>query len=151
MNGRVELGGPAHCELVSLQHGEQSGWRWHLDTPNRNDPCQRLAPCHVRVRGWIAPDDGRLETRRLPMVAVRETGLTRSYRLNEWRGDVIKKVLGLTPSEHTDWTCGFDLAIQEFGQIEVGFDLEGSLTWVWQVRLLAAAPDEASAHGRAPA
>src|SRR5688572_1417164 len=96
--------------------------RWRLDS------AQMLAGANsLRLRGWAVPLDGKRAT-----VIVRSSGTTYRQPLNDWRPDVLRRVMAIDPEKHKDEVCGFNFALDEVGSsVEIGVEYGDTVFWAW--------------------
>lgn len=102
---------------------------WTLDAPQSLVAYEATDPLRFRLRGW-ALADGDLPVR----VAVRYGDVTRCYRLDVDRGDVVQKILNQEPDGHPKLNCGFDLSLEAVPELEFGFEVDARFTWIYTMR-----------------
>lgn len=125
--------GPSY-EIVALPKPLRPLPSWHLDLPAPLVPCETDGAGRLHIRGWIAPRD--VVSEQGWGIAVRGQGVTRVYPLNRWRGDVLRKVLGLEPDQFPGRILGFDWYVAAHREFDFGLCLRGELSWLRRLRLV---------------
>jgi hypothetical protein len=117
--------------------------RWTLDAP-LPERVVDTSSGQIRVQGWLLKKEA---SEFIVQVLVRSRGgeeatsPVQRILFNNGRPDVIRRVLGEVPDDHSQLRCGFTLTLPVSSMpVEIGFDLgNGAEYWAVRIELTAAA------------
>ncbi len=120
----VDLCGSGPRYAFSPRAGAPSSLNWRLDSPKPLEAFAASGSNELLLRGWALMPGQKLR------VATHVAGITRSFRLDDARGDVIKAMLDEPPQDHPKLCCGFAIRMVAPRKFSFGFELDGELVWL---------------------
>lgn len=120
----AEQTGPGPRYAISQRPGCPASLQWRLDSPK---PLEAFGPpgaTELLLRGWGLMPGQKLR------IATHVMGVTRSFRLEEERGDVIRAILAEPLENHPLLRCGFAIRMVATRRFRFGFELDGELVWL---------------------
>jgi hypothetical protein len=103
--------------------------QWNLESLFENSALEVQAG-KALFRGWVlARNDRQVH------VALRQGGVCRSYPLTEPRPDVLDAVSDGNRRDDRRVICGFHVKCAAKGEIEFGFEIDGTLAWAYNIEL----------------